>query len=172
MKLFLLQFSPLLVSLGPECISQHSVLEDSEPKFHTYWKKKVKFYFFILLTLYCWMADWKAKDSTPNDSKCMFAQICLISSRMQCLFLHPCKVLPSDFLYLSERMTIEQGSYRILKLTGEATCTTRPYQKTLPKMLPFKSCHITECLVSPACQWSVSKNSFTVIMSLLSLRVC
>jgi len=45
-------------------------------------------------------------------------------------------------------------------------------QKTLPKLFPFKFCHIKEGLVSTAWHWSVYKNGFKVIMSLSSLRVC
>jgi len=45
-------------------------------------------------------------------------------------------------------------------------------QKALPKLLPFKGCHMKESLVSTACQWSVSKNSWKVIMSPSSFRVC
>jgi len=69
-------------------------------------------------------------------------------------------------------MTIEKIFTEYYNLKVKLPIQQEIIQKTLPKLLPFKFCHMKENLVSAACQWSVYKNSCKVIMSLSSLGVC
>ena len=74
------QSSPLscyFISLRPEYLPQHPVLENPQPfflpqcvtKFHTDIKQQAKLWFCISWYLHFWILNWKMKDFAPNDSK-------------------------------------------------------------------------------------------------------
>jgi hypothetical protein len=55
-------------------------------------------------------------------------------------------------LCLSERMKIEKVFTEYYNLQVKMPIQQEIIQKTLPKFLPFKGCHMKELLVNTACQ--------------------
>jgi len=60
----------------------------SATKFHTHTKQQAKLQFYISQSLNFWIANWKTKDSAPNDSKHSLTSICRFYTYISYIKVH------------------------------------------------------------------------------------